>query len=90
MISKQIGVRLSLDELHALRNLPGSNDAERVRNLIRNAGITESLVATITRTVAQRTAEQIDAAASRISHDNRTALAELMKQLNRVLMQHEN
>ena len=39
-----VTVRLDADELAALRHQPGDNDADRLRGLIRAAGLVDSIV----------------------------------------------
>jgi len=83
---KQLAVRLSLEELSALRTIPAKTDAERLRVLIQTEAVSGGLARQIAQQLQQSLPNNIaEEVSSRVSADFNKALGEFIRQLNVIL-----
>ena len=84
MGTKVISLRLTADDLAALRKMVGDTDAERVRNLIHNAAISAGLAHQIAAEVAVQIVGQIDKNASPLHAETQRLVRALGPILNQM------
>lgn len=83
--TKFLNIRLSAGEQVALRKHPGANDSERVRALIHNAAIFDSLAAEVSKKLAVLLAKSLAESERKNDQNFRRALDAFASQLSPIL-----